>query len=131
MLHEQLRSEMVAPTGCCEVCQIAEVLANPQLQNRSVRITGRLDAYDAQRRTAIVSFQNASMVVETQRMALDNLRLQIGSMFQFLGETYSLNKNGQTEIRLVARVGRNVDSLDIDLFLETLAMRRQFLESQG
>ncbi|KAG7397565.1 hypothetical protein PHYBOEH_000498 [Phytophthora boehmeriae] len=121
---------MVAPPGCCEICQIAEVLSNPQLQNRSVRITGRLETYDAQRNTATVSFQNASMTVETQRMELKNLRLQVGSMYQFLGETYPMNKNGQTEIRLVARVGRNVDSLDIDLFLETLAMRRQFLESQ-
>ncbi|KAE8876566.1 hypothetical protein PF005_g7194 [Phytophthora fragariae] len=122
---------MVAPPGCCEICQIAEVMADPQLQNRSVRITGRLEAYDAQRKLAKVSFQDVSMTVETQRMALGNLRLQIGSMYQFLGETYSSNQGGQTEVRLVARVGRNVDSLDIDLFLEALAMRRQFLASRG
>ncbi|KAG6622282.1 CST complex subunit TEN1 [Phytophthora cinnamomi] len=122
---------MVAPPGCCEICQIAEVLADPQLQNRSVRITGRLAAYDAQRKLATVTFQDVSMTVETQRMALGNLRLQIGSMYQFLGETYSSNQAGQTEVRLVARVGRNVDSLDIDLFLEALAMRRQFLASRG
>lgn len=42
-----------------------------------------------------------------------------------------VNKGGQTEVRLVVRVGRNVDSLDIDLFLEALAMRRQFLASRG
>ncbi|EGZ10982.1 hypothetical protein PHYSODRAFT_519018, partial [Phytophthora sojae] len=122
---------MVAPPGCCEICQIAEVMADPQLQNRSVRITGRLEAYDAQRKLAKVSFQDVSMTVETQRMALGNLRLQIGSMYQFLGETYSSNQGGQTEVRLVVRVGRNVDSLDIDLFLEALAMRRQFLASRG
>uniref|UniRef100_H3HCR0 CST complex subunit Ten1 n=1 Tax=Phytophthora ramorum TaxID=164328 RepID=H3HCR0_PHYRM len=83
---------MVAPPGCCEICQIAEVLADPQLQNRSVRITGKLEAYDAQRKTAEVSFQNVAMTVETQRLALGNLRLQIGSMYQFLGETYSSNQ---------------------------------------
>ncbi|KAG7380909.1 hypothetical protein PHYPSEUDO_006679 [Phytophthora pseudosyringae] len=122
---------MVAPPGCCEICQIAEVLADPQLQNRSVRVTGRLEAYDAQRKLARLSFQDVSMTVETQRLALENLRLQLGSMYQFLGETYASNQGGQTEVRLVARVARNVDSLDIDLFLETLAMRRQFLASRG
>ncbi|KAG1710322.1 hypothetical protein DVH05_017326 [Phytophthora capsici] len=122
---------MVAPPGCCEICQIAEVLADPQLQNRSVRITGRLQTYDAQRKLAIISFQDVSMVVETQRLALENLRLQLGSMYQFLGETYASNQGGPPEVRLVARVARNVDSLDIDLFLEALAMRRQFLASQG
>ncbi|KAL3665881.1 hypothetical protein V7S43_009305 [Phytophthora oleae] len=122
---------MVAPPGCCEICQIAEVLADPQLQNRSVRITGRLETYDAQRKLAIISFQDVSMVVETQRLALENLRLQLGSMYQFLGETYASNQGGPTEVRLVARVARNVDSLDIDLFLEALAMRRQFLASRG
>ncbi|KUF75670.1 hypothetical protein AM587_10002272 [Phytophthora nicotianae] len=122
---------MVAPPGCCEICQIAEVLADPQLQNRSVRITGRLDTYDAQRKVAWISFQDVSMTVETQRLALENLRLQIGSMYQFLGETYTSNQGGQTEVRLVARVARNVDSLEIDLFLETLALRRQFLATRG
>ncbi|KAG2787440.1 hypothetical protein JG687_00008044 [Phytophthora cactorum] len=122
---------MVAPPGCCEICQIAEVLADPQLQNRSVRVTGRLEAYDAQRKVARISFQDVSMTVETQRLALENLRMQLGSMYQFLGETYASNQGGQTEARLVARVARNVDSLDIDLFLETLAMRRQFLASRG
>uniref|UniRef100_A0AAV1USR4 Uncharacterized protein n=1 Tax=Peronospora matthiolae TaxID=2874970 RepID=A0AAV1USR4_9STRA len=120
---------MVAPPGCCEICQIAEVVADPQLQNRSVRITGRLQTYDAQRQLAIVSFQNVSMTVETQSLALEHLRLQVGSMYQFLGETYA--KTEPAEVRLVARVARNVDSLDIDLFLAALAMRRQFLAARG
>ncbi|CAI5724556.1 unnamed protein product [Peronospora destructor] len=118
---------MVAPPGCCEICQIAEVLSDPQLQNRSVRITGKLEAYDAQLQVATVSFQNVSMTVETQRLAFENLRLQLNSMYQFLGETYTIKKEGEMKVRLVARVARNVDSLDIDLFLEALAMRRQFL----
>ncbi|RLN85306.1 hypothetical protein BBJ28_00014061 [Nothophytophthora sp. Chile5] len=100
---------VLAPPGCCEICQIAEVLADPQLQNRSVRITGRykrlrqpptctllefgrLDAYDAQRKVAQVSFQGASMAVETHMLALGNLQLRIGSMFQFLGETHQTTK---------------------------------------
>jgi hypothetical protein len=49
---------------------------------------GRLDVFDAQRGLAHVSFQGASMVVETRQLATDSLQLRIGSMFQFLGETY-------------------------------------------
>ncbi|CAI5728326.1 unnamed protein product [Peronospora effusa] len=118
---------MVAPPGCCEICQIKEVLNDPQLQNRSVRVTGRLDAYNAQLQVATVSFQNVSMTVETQKLALENLHLQLHSMYQFLGETYTTNKEGTIKVQLVARVARNVDSLDMDLFLEALALRREFL----
>lgn len=49
---------------------------------------GRLDAFDAQRNLAQVSFQGASMVIETRQLVTDRLQLRIGSMFQFLGETY-------------------------------------------
>lgn len=80
---------MVAPPGCCEICQIAEVLADPALQNRSVRITGRLEMYDAQQKVATLSFQKVSMTVETQRLSREHLRLQLGAMYQFLGETYT------------------------------------------
>ncbi|EEY55937.1 uncharacterized protein PITG_08683 [Phytophthora infestans T30-4] len=124
-------ARQLAPATTAEICQIAEVLVDPQLQNRSVRITGKLETYDAQRKVARVSFQDVSMTVETHRLALENLRLQLGSMYQFLGETYACKQGGPVEVRLVARVARNVDSLDIDLFIETLAMRRQFLASRG
>lgn len=40
-----------------------------------------------------------------------------------------LQHGGGSEVHLVARVARNVDSLDIDLFLQTLELRRQFLAS--
>ncbi|TDH66182.1 hypothetical protein CCR75_004900 [Bremia lactucae] len=126
---DKFQSRMVAPPGCCEICQIAEIFANPQLQNRSVRITGKLDSYDAQQRVARVSFQGVSMTVETQQLVLKNLQLRLGSMYQFLGETHAVKKGGQVDVRLVARVARNVDNLDIDLFLETLALRREFLKS--
>uniref|UniRef100_K3WMX9 CST complex subunit Ten1 n=1 Tax=Globisporangium ultimum (strain ATCC 200006 / CBS 805.95 / DAOM BR144) TaxID=431595 RepID=K3WMX9_GLOUD len=113
-------------TNFCEIVQIAEVLRDAKLQNRSVRITGRLDAYDAQRNLARVSFQNAEITVDTRILSMDGLELRIGSMYQFLGETQHTS-GGQDTVRLVARVARNVDSLDMDLFLQALALRRQFL----
>ncbi|KAF1328711.1 hypothetical protein FI667_g6500, partial [Globisporangium splendens] len=116
-------------TNFCEIVQIAEVLRDAKLQNRSVRITGRLDAYDAQRNLARVSFENAEMTVDTRILSVDGLELHIGSMYQFLGETQQVRQasGGQDTVRLVARVARNVDSLDMDLFLQALALRRQFL----
>ncbi|GAB9469818.1 hypothetical protein Gpo141_00007084 [Globisporangium polare] len=119
----------MSATSCCEIVQIAEVLADPALQSRSVRITGRLDAYDAQRNLARVSFQGAAMTVETRILAMNALELRVGSMYQFLGETYQVRNTSTPEVRLVARVARNVDSLDVDLFLQALALRRQFLAS--
>ncbi|GLD98089.1 hypothetical protein PINS_up006786 [Pythium insidiosum] len=109
-----------------EIVQIAEVLRDPRLQQSSVRITGKLETYDASSHVATVSFQGAQLTVETRICALDGVDLVVGSMYQFIGETY----RSHTEIRLRARVARNVDKLDIDLFLEALELRRKFLASQ-
>lgn len=54
------------------------------------RCFNRLDAYDAQRNLARVSFQGAAMTIETRVLAMDTLELRIGSMYQFLGETYQV-----------------------------------------
>ncbi|TYZ64151.1 hypothetical protein PybrP1_004444 [[Pythium] brassicae (nom. inval.)] len=117
----------------CEIVQIAEVLATPALQqNRSVRVTGRLEAFDAGRALAQLSFQGAALTVDTRVLATDGLALRVGSMYQFLGETHVTHSTpGASDVRLVARVARNVDSLDVNLFLEALALRRQFLASSS
>lgn len=46
-----------------------------------------------------------------------------------LRDTTNTKQTSTPEVRLVARVARNVDSLDVDLFLQALALRRQFLAS--
>ncbi|KAJ0401050.1 hypothetical protein ATCC90586_004155 [Pythium insidiosum] len=109
-----------------EIVQIAEVLRDPRLQQRSVRITGKLESYDASNHIALVSFQGAQLTVETRICALEGVELAIGSMYQFIGETY----RSHADVRLRARVARNVDNLDIDLFLQALELRRKFLASQ-
>ncbi|DAZ92585.1 TPA: hypothetical protein N0F65_012815 [Lagenidium giganteum] len=110
-----------------EICQIAEVLQDPRLQNRCVRITGRLEQYDATRELAKVAFQGASMAVETRLLANTHVELRIGSMYQFLGDT----RVQAGSVCLSARVVRNVDNLDIDLYLQALELRRKFLASPG
>ncbi|TMW67073.1 hypothetical protein Poli38472_012189 [Pythium oligandrum] len=112
-----------------EIVQIAEVLRSPQLQNRSVRVTGRLESFDAARNLAVISFQGARMTVETNTMAMDGREMTVGSMYQFLGETHRIG-GGPDDVRLRARVLRNVDNMDIDLFLQALELRRQFLAAQ-
>lgn len=100
-----------------------------------------------------MAFQGARLTVETRRLATDALQLRVGALFQFLGETYrstaavrgpvggwrrrwtrtphaGCGQDGRGEVRLVARVARNVDGLDVDLFLEALALRRRFLASR-
>ncbi|OQR90567.1 hypothetical protein THRCLA_22535 [Thraustotheca clavata] len=105
-----------------EIVQIDEILRD-NMRDRSVRVTGRLDSFDASQRTASISFQNSSMKVTTE--LLSNVELNLGSLYQFIGETYE--QNG--ELRLKARIGRNVDGLDIQMFLDALKIRREFIKT--
>ncbi|EQC34090.1 hypothetical protein SDRG_08300 [Saprolegnia diclina VS20] len=105
-----------------EICQIEEILRD-NMSNRSVRVTGRLDAFDAATATASISFQSAAMKVATDQLV--NVDLTIGSLYQFIGETYLHNG----ELRLRARVGRNVDGIDVQMFLDALKLRREFLKT--
>ncbi|OQS01654.1 hypothetical protein ACHHYP_00526 [Achlya hypogyna] len=105
-----------------EICQIEEILRD-NMSDRSVRVTGRLDAYDAGAAIASISFQNAAMKVTTDQLA--HVDLRIGSLYQFIGETFS--QNG--ELRLRARIGRNVDGLDVQMFLDSLKLRREFIKT--
>ncbi|KAF0684113.1 Aste57867_23900 [Aphanomyces stellatus] len=105
-----------------EIMHIDEVLRENAL-HRSVRVTGRLDAYDANKSLAALSFQNATIVVSTELLV--NFDFMIGSMYQFIGETYA--HEGKLQLR--ARVGRNVDGLDIQMFTDALKLRRDFIKT--
>lgn len=48
---------------------------------------GRLEAFDAGRALAQLSFQGAALTIDTRVLAADRLELRVGSMYQFLGET--------------------------------------------
>ncbi|ETV87298.1 hypothetical protein H257_00925 [Aphanomyces astaci] len=105
-----------------EILLIDEVLRDNML-HRSVRVTGRLDMYDAAKSIASLSFQNAVIVVATDLLV--NFDFAIGSLYQFIGETYA--NEGKMQLR--ARVGRNVDGLDTQLFVDALKLRREFIKT--
>ncbi|KAI5059967.1 hypothetical protein GOP47_0024387 [Adiantum capillus-veneris] len=62
-----------------------------------------------------------SLQVATQH--LRDLLLRTGSLFQFIGE---LKSPPHQELFLQARVGRNVDGIDVKLYNRALELRRQF-----
>ncbi|XP_022635093.1 CST complex subunit TEN1 isoform X2 [Vigna radiata var. radiata] len=54
---------------------------------------------------------------------LRDLSFQVGSVYQFIGELLIQPDN---EVVLQARVGRNVDGIDLNLYHQSLLLLRQF-----
>lgn len=77
--------------------------------------------YDARQSVVEIEYNQHNLVIETQMIR--DVEFEIGSLFQFIGETY-LNRG---TVRLSARVARNVQGLDLGLFNQALRAQRQFL----
>jgi len=90
---------------------------------KSVRVFGKLIEYDVVNGLAIIQYKEKKLVVDTA--LLDSFVYKIGSVFQFVGETRSTNKVP----RLYARLGRNIDDMDLRLFEQALTLRRKFLKA--
>ncbi|KDP44431.1 hypothetical protein JCGZ_16264 [Jatropha curcas] len=90
-------------------------------QGASLRITGKLQEYSVETAIAIIVDGNAILKIDTQH--LRNLSFRIGSIYQFIGELHIQSDN---EIILQARVGRNVDGIDLSLYNQSLQLLRQF-----
>ncbi|KAF3656585.1 putative protein phosphatase 2C 34-like [Capsicum annuum] len=86
----------------------------------SLRVTGKLQKYDVETAIAVIVDGNASLKVDTQHL---NLNLRIGSIFQFIGELLLVPDH---EAILKARVGRNMDGMDLNLYRQTLQLLRDF-----
>ncbi|KAH6831882.1 telomere-capping [Perilla frutescens var. hirtella] len=89
-------------------------------QGASFRVTGKLQEYDLETAVAVIVDGDASLKVDTQYLKLN---LRPGSLYQFIGELHIEPNN---EAILKARVGRNVDGLDTNLYHQTLQLLRQF-----
>ncbi|XP_065851987.1 CST complex subunit TEN1 [Euphorbia lathyris] len=87
----------------------------------SLRVIGKLQEYNVETAIAIIADGNAILKVEAQH--LRNLTFRIGSVYQFIGELVIKPEN---EAVLEARVGRNVDGIDLKLYHQTLQLLRQF-----
>ncbi|XP_057772368.1 CST complex subunit TEN1 [Salvia miltiorrhiza] len=94
-------------------------------QGASFRVTGKIQKYDLETAVAVIVDGDASLKVDTQFLKLN---LRPGSLYQFIGE---LQIEPNNEAILEARVGRNVDGLDTNLYHQTVQLLRQFQAEQA
>ncbi|XP_008453918.1 CST complex subunit TEN1 isoform X1 [Cucumis melo] len=87
----------------------------------SLRVTGKLVEYSVETAIAIIVDGNVNLKIDTQH--LRELSIRIGSIYQFIGELLVQSDN---EAILQARVGRNVDGIDLNLYHQSLQLLRQF-----
>ncbi|KAK6161066.1 hypothetical protein DH2020_004447 [Rehmannia glutinosa] len=89
-----------------------------------VSLNSRLQEYNLETSIAVIVDGDASLKVDTQHLKLN---LRSGSIYQFIGELHIEPSN---EAILKARVGRNVDGLDINLYRQTLRLLKDFQAEQ-
>ncbi|KAL3829356.1 hypothetical protein ACJIZ3_018158 [Penstemon smallii] len=94
-------------------------------QGASFRVTGKLQEYNLETAVATIVDEGASLKVDTQYLKLN---LRAGSFYQFIGE---LHIEPDNEAILKARVGRNVDGMDLNLYRQSLQLLRQFQDEQA
>ncbi|KAB1202158.1 hypothetical protein CJ030_MR8G020236 [Morella rubra] len=90
-------------------------------QGASVRVMAKLQEYSVETAIVIVVDGNASLKVNTQH--LRDLTFRVGSIYKFIGELLIQPDN---EAILQARVGGNVDGIDLNLYHQSLQLLRQF-----
>ncbi|KAG2631744.1 CST complex subunit TEN1-like [Panicum virgatum] len=89
-------------------------------QGASLRVTGILQSYDVDSAAAVIQDGSVSLKVDTQN--LRDISFRTYSAYQFIGE---LLIHADNEAILQARIGRNVDGLDMNLYQQSLLIRRQ------
>uniref|UniRef100_A0A453BM82 FHA domain-containing protein n=1 Tax=Aegilops tauschii subsp. strangulata TaxID=200361 RepID=A0A453BM82_AEGTS len=79
-----------------------------------------LQSYDVDSAVAVIQDGSARLKIDTQN--LRDISFRSNSTFQFIGELLIQPNN---DAILQARVGRNVDGLDLNLYQQSLIIRRQ------
>ncbi|KAL3675358.1 hypothetical protein R1sor_025306 [Riccia sorocarpa] len=92
--------------------------------NQSVRVMGLLESFTVDTGIAVISHGGVRFRVDLEHVR--DVSLRKGSRYQFIGElvpdpTYTCDK-----LKLQARVARNVDGINVDLYEKALQLRRQF-----
>eukprot|EP01018_Ginkgo_biloba_P018989 Gb_02569 [translate_table: standard] len=90
----------------------------------SLRLTGRLQEYSVDSAIAVIVDGESSFRIDTQN--LREIHFRIGSLYQFIGELLIPPGLPSDQAVLQARVGRNVDGIDMNLYRNSLQLRRQF-----
>ncbi|CAI9119041.1 OLC1v1020695C2 [Oldenlandia corymbosa var. corymbosa] len=81
----------------------------------------RLQEYDLETAIASLVEANSSLKIDTQHLKVN---LRVGSLYQFIGELLVNSDNNEAILR--ARVGRNVDGMDLNLYHQSLQLLRDF-----
>ncbi|XP_044965982.1 CST complex subunit TEN1-like [Hordeum vulgare subsp. vulgare] len=89
-------------------------------QGASLQVTGILHSYDVDSAVAVIQDGSARLKIDTQN--LRDISFRGNSTFQFIGE---LLIQPNEDVILQAQVGRNVDGLDLNLYQQSLIIRRQ------
>ncbi|XP_031498160.1 CST complex subunit TEN1 isoform X2 [Nymphaea colorata] len=91
-------------------------------QGSSLRVTGKLKEYSVESAIAVIVDGSANLKVDTQH--LRDINFTVGSIYQFIGE---LLIESDDNVLLQARVGRIVDGIDLNLYYQSLELRKQFM----
>ncbi|KAK2990308.1 hypothetical protein RJ640_014760 [Escallonia rubra] len=91
---------------------------------KSLRPDRRLQDYNVEAGIATLADGSATLKIDTQHL---HLNLRVGSLYQFIGELFFKPNN---EAVLKARVGRNVDGMDLKLYHQSLQLLREFQAEQ-
>ncbi|KAK8947305.1 hypothetical protein KSP39_PZI006410 [Platanthera zijinensis] len=90
-------------------------------EGQSVRATGKLESYSVESGMAVIIDGGATLLIDTQH--LRDISFRPGSIYQFIGE---LHISQDSQAVLEARIGRNVDGIDLNLYHQTIQLRRKF-----
>ncbi|GAB2215356.1 hypothetical protein Drorol1_Dr00019739 [Drosera rotundifolia] len=111
-------------SGALVVLEELNPLSPHYTNGASLRVTGKLTEYAVETAEAVIADGSATLRIDAKHLKL-NFRL--GSLYQFIGE---LDIQLDNQVILKARVGRNVDGMDLDLYRQSLQLLREFQSKQ-
>ncbi|CAH1453378.1 CST complex subunit TEN1 isoform X2 [Lactuca sativa] len=112
------------PSGALVLLQELNSSSSHFKQGASLRVNGKLQEHNVESAIAIIADGGVTLAVDTQHLRLN---LRVGSLYQFIGEL-SIQPNNEGILK--ARVGRNVDGMDLNLYQQSLKLLRQFQSDQ-
>ncbi|PWA86932.1 hypothetical protein CTI12_AA135750 [Artemisia annua] len=117
-------SSAAIPSGAIVMLQELNSFSPQFKDGASLRVTGKLEVYNVETAIAVIADGGATLAVDTQHLRIN---LRVGSLYQFIGEL-SIQPNNEGILK--ARVGRNVDGMDLNLYEQSLKLVRQFQSDQ-
>lgn len=131
------------------IIMLEELVKTPpeKLEGQAVRVMGRLIHYDASKNVCVLEdtpvrphSERHTHLAPTYQLNVDTSRLskfkfKMGVMFQFIGDIDVSSNKERVKVEgggpapgivLLARVARNVEGIDVNLFYKALQVRRTF-----